>query len=52
MEKRKFTKEEKLKIIKTSEQGVKQTLEKYSVFLRVIMLGKKMETMGEGFLME
>jgi putative transposase len=30
MEKRKFTKEEKLKIIKeASEQGVKQTLEKY-----------------------
>ena len=29
MEKRKFTKEEKLKIIKeSSEQGVKQTLEK------------------------
>jgi hypothetical protein len=24
-----------------SEQGVKQTLEKYSVFLRVIMLGKR-----------
>lgn len=33
MEKRKFTKEEKLKIIKeASEQGVKQTLEKYSLF--------------------
>jgi putative transposase len=39
--KRKFTKEEKLKIIKEASEGVKQTLEKYSVFLRVIMLGKR-----------
>jgi putative transposase len=39
---KKFTKEEKLKIIKeASEQGVKQTLEKYSVFSAVIMLGKR-----------
>jgi putative transposase len=48
--KRKFTKEEKLKIIKeASEQGVKQTLEKYSVFLRVIMLGKENGNNGRGF---
>ena len=33
MEKRTFTKEEKLKIIKeASEQGVTPTLEKYNVF--------------------
>ncbi len=49
MEKRKFTKEEKLKIIKeASEQGVKQTLEKYSVFsASYYAWKKKMETMGE-----
>jgi hypothetical protein len=36
-----------------SEQGVKQTLEKYSVFLRVIMLGKENGNNGRrGFLME
>ena len=49
MEKRKFTTEEKLKIIKeASEQGVKLTLEKYSVFpARYYAWKKKMETMGE-----
>ena len=49
MEKRKFTKEEKLKIIKeASEQGVKPTLEKYSVFpASYYAWKKKMETMGE-----
>lgn len=49
MEKRKFTKEEKLKIIKeASEQGVKLTLEKYSVFpASYYAWKKKMETMGE-----
>lgn len=49
MEKRKFTKEEKLKIIKeASEQGVKVTLEKYSVFpASYYAWKKKMETMGE-----
>lgn len=49
MEKRKFTKEEKLKIIKeASEQGVKATLEKYSVFpASYYAWKKKMETMGE-----
>jgi putative transposase len=52
MEKRKFTTEEKLKIIKeASEQGVKLTLEKYSVFpASYYAWKKKMETMGvEGF---
>jgi len=49
MEKRKFTKEEKLKIIKeASEQGVKLTLEKYSVFpASYYAWKKKMDTMGE-----
>jgi putative transposase len=49
MEKRKFSKEEKLKIIKeASEQGVKPTLEKYSVFpASYYAWKKKMETMGE-----
>ena len=49
MEKRKFTTEEKLKIIKeASEQGVKLTLEKYSVFpASYYARKKKMETMGE-----
>jgi len=50
MEKRKFTTEEKLKIIKeASEQGVKLTLEKYSVFpASYYAWKKKMDTMGEG----
>ncbi|MEG4230485.1 transposase [Microcoleus sp. N9_B1] len=49
MEKRKFTTEEKLNIIKeASEQGVKQTLEKHSVFpASYYAWKKKMETMGE-----
>jgi putative transposase len=49
MEKRKFTTEEKLKIIKeASEQGVKVTLEKYFVFrASYYAWKKKMETMGE-----
>lgn len=49
MEKRKFTKAEKLKIIKeASEQGVKSTLAKYSVFpASYYSWKKKMETMGE-----
>ncbi|SHH22119.1 putative transposase [Flavobacterium micromati] len=49
MEKRKFTIEEKLKIIKeASEQGVKVTLEKYFVFpASYYAWKKKMETMGE-----
>jgi len=49
MEKRKFTKEEKLRIIKeASEQGVKLTLEKYSVFpASYYAWKKKMDTMGE-----
>ena len=49
MEKRKFTKEEKLNILKeASEQGVKQTLEKYSLFPASYYAWKnKMETMGE-----
>jgi putative transposase len=52
MEKRTFTKDEKLKIIKeASEQGVKPTLEKYSVFpASYYSWKKKFETMGtEGF---
>ncbi|CAM3767366.1 transposase [Flavobacterium branchiophilum] len=52
MEKRTFTTEEKLKIIKeASEQGVKPTLEKYSVFpASYYSWKKKFETMGtEGF---
>lgn len=49
MEKRKFIKEEKLKIIKeASEQGVKATLEKYSVFpASYYSWKKKLDTMGE-----
>lgn len=49
MEKRKFTKEEKFKIIKeASEQGVKSTLEKYAVFpASYYAWKKKMDTMGE-----
>ena len=52
MEKRTFTKEEKLKIIKeASEQGVKPTLEKYNIFpASYYSWKKKFETMGiEGF---
>jgi putative transposase len=49
MEKRTFTKEEKLKIIKeASEQGVTPTLEKYNVFpASYYSWKKKFETMGE-----
>lgn len=49
MEKRKFTKEEKLKIIKeASEQGIKSTLEKYAIFpASYYSWKKKFETMGE-----
>ena len=52
MEKRTFTKEEKLKIIKeASEQGVKPTLEKHNIFpASYYSWKKKFETMGiEGF---
>jgi putative transposase len=52
MEKRTFTTEEKLKIIKeASEQGVKPTLEKYNVFpASYYSWKKKFETMGaDGF---
>lgn len=52
MEKRKFTNEEKLTIIKeASEQGVKVVLEKYSVYpASYYSWKKKFETMGvEGF---
>ena len=52
MEKRTFTKEEKLKIIKeASEQGLKPTLEKYKIFpASYYSWKKKFETMGvEGF---
>jgi putative transposase len=52
MEKRTFTTEEKLKIIKeASEQGVKPTLEKYNIFpASYYSWKKKFETMGkEGF---
>ena len=52
MEKRTFTKEAKLKIIKeASEQGVKPTLEKYNIFpASYYSWKKKFETMGiEGF---
>lgn len=52
MEKRTFTTEEKLKIIKeASEQGVKPTLEKYNIFPASYYSWKnKFETMGkEGF---
>ena len=49
MEKRTFTKEEKLKIIReASEQGVKQTLEKYNIYpVSYYSWKKKFETMGE-----
>jgi putative transposase len=49
MEKRTFTKEEKLKIIKeASEQGVKPTLEKYNIYpVSYYSWKKKFETMGE-----
>jgi len=49
MNKRTFTKEEKLKIIKeASEQGVKVTLEKYAVYpVSYYSWKKKFETMGE-----
>ena len=49
MEKRTFTKEEKLKIIKeASEQGVKATLEKYNIFPEsYYSWKKKFQTMGE-----
>lgn len=49
MKKRKFTKEEKLKIIKeASENGVNETLEKYDIY-RASYYGwkKKFELMGE-----
>jgi putative transposase len=52
MEKRTFTTEEKLKIIKeASEQGVKPTLEKHNIFpASYYSWKKKFETMGkEGF---
>lgn len=52
MEKRRFTKEEKLRVIKeASEQGVKPTLEKYNIYpLSYYSWKKKFETMGdEGF---
>lgn len=52
MEKRTFTNDEKLKIIKeASEQGVKPTLEKYSIFpASYYAWKKKFETMGiDGF---
>ena len=50
MEKRTFSDEEKLKIIKeASEQGVKQTLEKHSLFpASYYSWKKKFESMGEG----
>jgi hypothetical protein len=42
MEKRKFTKEEQLKIIKEAlEQGIKLPLEKYSLFPRITTLKKR-----------
>jgi hypothetical protein len=46
MEKRKFTKEAKI-IKEASEQGVKQTLEKYSVFLHSYYTWKKKEAQWE-----
>jgi len=52
MEKRRFTKEEKLRVIKeASEQGVKPTLEKYNIYpVSYYSWKKKFETMGdEGF---
>lgn len=53
MKKRSFTKEEKLKIIKeASENGVKETLEKYDVYRASYYdWKKKFEQMGEeGFI--
>ena len=53
MEKRTFTTEEKLKVIKeASEQGVKPTLEKYNIFPASYYSWKsKLEKMGsEGFI--
>lgn len=53
MEKRTFSKEEKLKIIKeASEQGVKATLEKHNIFpASYYSWKKKFQTMGEeGFI--
>lgn len=49
MEKRKFTKEEKLAIIKeVSEHGLKATLEKYSLYPASYYTWKrKFDTMGE-----
>ena len=49
MEKRIFTKEEKLKIIKeASEQGVKPTLEKHNIYpASYYAWKKKFQTMGE-----
>ena len=49
MEKRTFTKEEKLRIIKeASEQGVKPTLEKYGIYRASYYSWKqKFEQMGE-----
>jgi len=49
MEKRSFTKEEKLRIIKeASEQGVNPTLEKYGIYRASYYTWKqKMEQMGE-----
>jgi hypothetical protein len=48
-----FTKKEAKNHKEASEQGVKQTLEKYWFSCELLCLEKKMETMGEeGFLME
>jgi len=49
MEKRKFTKEEKLQIIKeASEHGIKETLEKHSLYpASYYSWKKKFESMGE-----
>ncbi|NCC72494.1 MAG: transposase [Sphingobacteriia bacterium] len=49
MEKRKFSKEEKLKLIKeASEQGVSSTLEKYGIYPATFYSWKKkFDTMGE-----
>ena len=49
MEKRTFSKEEKLKVIKeASEHGVKPTLDKYNIYpVSYYSWKKKFETMGE-----
>jgi len=49
MEKRKFSKEEKLSIFKeASEQGVKNTLDKYGLYPSIYYIWKKkFESMGE-----